>query len=356
MRVDDFDFDLPEELIALRPAKPRDASRLLHVGQAISDNQFTALPDLVSPGDVLVVNNTKVLPAALKGIRPARAVGGGGDVEVEFNLHKALPPGPDNKVRWRAFARPAKRLKEGDEVHFAGDLRAIATDRDAAEVTLEFQTSQTDFDAALKQAGSIPLPPYIGRKRAVDERDREDYQTIYAQEKGSVAAPTAGLHFTDEVFARLDKKGIKRAEVTLHVGAGTFLPVSVDDTKDHKMHAEWGQVSKETASLINKAKAGGHKVICVGTTSLRLLESAAAQKSVLQPFADETDIFITPGFEFKIADGLITNFHLPRSTLFMLVSAFAGMEKMKAAYAHAIAHNYRFYSYGDACYLERHDR
>ncbi len=351
MRVDDFKFDLPDNLIALRPARPRDASRLLHVGPEMRDRQFADIIDLITDGDVLVLNDTKVLLAALKGIRPART-DEGHDVEVEFNIHKALPPGTGREIRWRAFARPAKRVTSGDTVRFSDTLSATVVSRDAAEVELLFSAVGQDFEQCLHEVGTMPLPPYISRKRAVDERDNEDYQTVFASAQGSVAAPTAGLHFTDEILSQLRDKGVRITEVTLHVGAGTFLPVAVDDTDDHKMHAEWGQVTRETADTINEAKAAGGNIISVGTTSLRLLESAAAPNGEIRPFVDETDIFITPGYKFKAVDRLITNFHLPRSTLFMLVCAFAGTDRMKAAYAHAIAHQYRFYSYGDACYLE----
>ncbi len=355
MRVDEFDFDLPEELIALRPARPRDASRMLHVASDLEDCQFTDIIHKLRAGDVLVVNNTKVLPAALKGTRVARTPDGA-DIEVEFNLHKAMPCEHESDVRWRAFARPAKRCKVDDVVHFSEHLSATVTHRDGAEVELAFQfANDADFLALLGEAGAIPLPPYIGRKRELDEQDRIDYQTVFAKNQGSVAAPTAGLHFTPEIFASLKNKGISIVEVTLHVGAGTFLPVAVYDTKDHKMHAEWGQVSKEIADHLNQVKQSGGRIICVGTTSLRLLESAADDEGLIQPFIEETDIFITPGYQFKAVDCLITNFHLPRSTLFMLVSAFSGYDKMKQAYAHAIKNAYRFYSYGDACYLERHD-
>ena len=354
MRVDEFDFDLPDELIALRPASPRSASRLLCVAKELVDRQFSDIIEVLQPGDLLVRNNTKVIPAALRGIRPARDEQGQ-DTEVEINLHKSLASENMKEVRWRAFARPAKRLREGDKLIFSPILSSTVIMRNAAEVELKFNTQSDSFSEALQATGEMPLPPYIGRKREVDEKDQQDYQTVFATRQGSVAAPTAGLHFTDEIFTSLEKKHVRLADVTLHVGAGTFLPVTAEDTKDHQMHAEWGEVSPEVARLINETHAAGNKVISVGTTSLRLLESAAGEHGV-EPFSDETDIFITPGFRFRAVDALITNFHLPRSTLFMLVSAFSGHARMKAAYAHAVTQGYRFYSYGDACYLERHDQ
>ena len=351
MRVDDFDFELPEDRIALTPARPRDAARLLHVGERLSDHIFRDLPELLREGDCLVLNNTRVLPAALIGVRTARAEGGGGDVSIDINLHKALPEA-GGQVRWLAFARPAKRLREGDEIRFSDALSARVLRRAEAEVELCFDCSPADFIPALEAAGSMPLPPYIGRKRALEEADREDYQTMFARREGSVAAPTAGLHFTPGVFEALEEKGVGRAEVTLHVGAGTFLPVQTKDTDGHKMHAEWGEVTQETADHLNETRRLGGRIVCVGTTSLRLLESAVGPDGI-GAFSGETDIFITPGYRFKAADALITNFHLPRSTLFMLVSAFAGTERMKTAYDHAIEAGYRFYSYGDANLLER---
>ncbi|GGD02221.1 tRNA preQ1(34) S-adenosylmethionine ribosyltransferase-isomerase QueA [Aquisalinus flavus] len=352
MRVDDFDFDLPEDRIALRPARPRDSSKLLQVGESLADLVFRDLPDILNEGDVLVLNNTKVLPASLRGIRPARRDGGGGEVEIDFNLHKPLADTGDGKIRWLAFARPAKRLKEGDPVRFSEELSAVIARRDGAEIELCFDCPAEKFLPALEAAGSMPLPPYIGRKRAVDEADAQDYQTMFAREEGSVAAPTAGLHFTPALFERLEEKGIGHVEVTLHVGAGTFLPVSAETTEAHRMHAEWGEISDSVATHLNEVRDRGDRIIAVGTTSLRLLESAA-QTGRIDPFCAETDIFITPGYRFTAVDALITNFHLPRSTLFMLVCALAGTDRMKAAYAHAIEQGYRFYSYGDACFLER---
>ena len=350
MRVDLFDFELPPERIALEPARPRDAARLLHVAEGVEDRLVRELPEILRPGDMLVLNDTKVIPAQLTGVRPARAEGGGGDVEVDVTLHKREA---DDGDLWRAFVRPAKRLREGDRVSFGEALSATVTERDGAEALLQFDKSGAAFDAALAAVGAPPLPPYIARQRGAREEDVEDYQTIYARAEGSVAAPTAGLHFTDRLFAALDARGVLRETITLHVGAGTFLPVAVDDTKDHKMHSEWGEITKAQAKRMNDARAKGGRIIAVGTTALRLIESAADDDGAIKPFCAETDIFITPGYGFRAVDGLMTNFHLPRSTLFMLVCAFAGADKMKDAYAHAIEAGYRFYSFGDACFLER---
>jgi len=355
MRVDLFDFDLPEERIALRPAEPRDSARLLVVrpGEALQDHIVNELPSLLSEGDVLVFNDTKVIPAQLKGIRKR----GEATAQVEATLHMRVAPD-----RWQAFMRPGKRIAAGDRVHFGhdgnscflGQLDATVIEKgEAGEVLLGFDLSGPFLDEALHAVGHIPLPPYIASKRDDDERDRSDYQTIYAREEGAVAAPTAGLHFTPALFAALDARGVRRHFVTLHVGAGTFLPVKADDTADHKMHAETGSVSPVTADALNKAKAQGGRIIAVGTTSLRLLESAARADGTVEPWSGPTDIFITPGYRFRTADMLMTNFHLPRSTLFMLVSAFSGLETMRSAYAHAIANRYRFYSYGDASLLFR---
>jgi len=350
MKLSDFDFDLPEALIALRPARPRDSARLLHVKEGvIEDRGVLDLPDLLQPGDLLVFNDTKVIPAALMGMRPARAQGG--DVEVEVNLHKR-----DGEANWRAFARPGKRLKEGDTLHFKGALAASITAKlDGGEIALRFDKSGVELDKAIVAAGAPPLPPYIASKRAADAADLEDYQTVYAapEKAGSVAAPTAGLHFTDRLFDALGKRGVKRTWVTLHVGAGTFLPVKTEDVTEHQMHAEWYQVSEETARLINETRAAGGRIIAVGTTSIRTLESASDDDGRVRAEARETDIFITPGYRFKMVDALMTNFHLPKSTLFMLVSALAGFEEMHAAYAHAIKAGYRFFSYGDSSLLWR---
>jgi len=358
MRVDQFDFDLPEARIALRPAAPRDASRLLEVtpGQPLADRMFTDLADCLRPGDVLVLNDTKVLPAALYGLRAAREVGGGGPARIEVNLHKRL-----DASRWRAFVRPAKRLRVGDVIAFgddnnacmAGALNGRVIDKHEGEITLEFEFAGPVLDEAIARVGQMPLPPYIARKRAVDARDEHDYQTIFARDSGSVAAPTASLHFSEAMFAALDAREVERVSLTLHVGAGTFLPVKTDDTAGHKMHGERYEVSEKTAAALNTARADGRRLIAAGTTALRTLESIAGENGVLHAGAGDTDIFITPGYTFRAVDGLLTNFHLPRSTLFMLVCALAGFDEMHAAYAHAIANGYRFYSYGDASLLWR---
>jgi S-adenosylmethionine:tRNA ribosyltransferase-isomerase len=299
------------------------------------------LPSLLGPGDLMVFNDTRVIPARLRGRR--------GIAGVEVTLHQAI--GPD---RWRAFARPAKKLRLGDRVEFAVDFSAVVDEKgEAGEVTLAFDRGGEALMAALERHGELPLPPYIKRPAGADEQDRSDYQTVFAREPGAVAAPTAGLHFTPALLAALDAQGVERVTVTLHVGAGTFLPVKVDDTLDHKMHAEQGHVSAAVAERVNAVKAAGGRVVAVGTTSLRLLESAASEDGRLSPFIGSTDIFITPGYRFRMVDLLMTNFHLPRSTLFMLVAAFAGLDRMKAAYDHAKTHGYRFYSYGDASLLQR---
>ena len=341
MKVDLFDFELPRERIAAHPAKPRDAARLLVVRkEGLEDRIVRELPDLLRPNDLLVVNDTKVIPARVTGRR--------GEATIEATLHKRVGPG-----RWAAFARPAKRLREGDTVVFADSLSAtVAAKGEGGEVTLDFGRDDAALLTVLDAIGTMPLPPYIPRD-APEDADRADYQTIFARAAGAVAAPTAGLHFTDRLLASLEARGIGRAVVTLHVGAGTFLPVKVEDTQDHRMHAEWGQVSAATVAAIEKTRAIGGRIVAVGTTSLRLIESAADETGRVRPFEGETDIFITPGYRFRAVDMLLTNFHLPRSTLFMLVSAFSGLERMKSAYAHAIASGYRFYSYGDACLLER---
>jgi S-adenosylmethionine:tRNA ribosyltransferase-isomerase len=353
VRLSDFDFDLPDSAIALRPAEPRDAARLLLVrpGAPLADAVVRDLPDLLREGDMLVFNNTRVIPARLKGVR--KREGKPGDVNtvaVEAMLHKRLSPS-----EWAAFAKPGRRLKAGDVIVFDGVRAEVISKSGGGEVVLRFALAGAALDLAIIGIGHVPLPPYIASKRAEDARDRDDYQTIYARHDGSVAAPTAGLHFTPELLDRLDSRGIGRAFVTLHVGAGTFLPVKVEDVSDHKMHAEWGEVTAETAAALNAARAGGGRIVCVGTTSLRLLESAASPDRMIHPFLGETDIFITPGYGFRAADLLMTNFHLPKSTLFMLVSAFAGIATMRAAYAHAIETGYRFYSYGDSSLLERAD-
>lgn len=356
MRVDAFDFDLPPDRIALRPAEPRDASRLLHVSARSggwADRRFKDLPDLLDPGDLLVFNDTRVIPARLSGVRTGR---GDTPPRIEVTLHLRV-----DASRWWAFARPGRKLAVGDAVAFgtadgtcfaAGLTARVEEKGDGGEVLLAFELSGSVLDEAIAAHGNMPLPPYIASRRATDARDRDDYQTVYGRRDGAVAAPTAGLHFTEDLLARLADKGVGTTDVTLHVGAGTFLPVKAEDTGDHRMHAEWGEVSAQAVSEVARTRASGGRVVCVGTTSLRLLE-AAAQSGELKPFRGTTDIFITPGFDFRVADLLLTNFHLPRSTLFMLVSAFSGLELMQRAYAHAIDANYRFYSYGDACLLER---
>ncbi len=343
MDVNLFDFDLPEDRIALRPAQPRDSARLLRVGDTLSDHVVTDLPALLQPGDLLVLNDTRVFPAALVGSRPARAKGGGGDVTVGINLLEG------EGAEWSAFVRPAKRLRAGDTLHFGG-LNAEVLSRDGGAVRLRFDRDGEALKTALNAVGAMPLPPYIGRRRGVDERDASDYQTVYSDpsKDASVAAPTAGLHFTPQLFAALGERGVEITRVTLHVGAGTFLPVSADDTDDHAMHTEVGEIGEQAADAVNRARSEGRRVIAVGTTSLRTLEGAAMTDGRLEPQTIATNIFIVPGYEFKVVDGLMTNFHLPRSTLFMLVSALAGLPRMQAAYAHAIESGYRFYSYGDS--------
>ena len=340
MRVDLFDFDLPPERIALRPARPRDSARLLLVpGEgAFCDLTVRDLPSLLRAGDVLVFNDTRVIPAQLEGRR--------GDAKIGATLHKRI-----DLRRWHAFIRNAKRLHEGDTIEFAAGVQALAEARaDDGSWTLAFLGDEP-VELLLERAGQMPLPPYIAGKRATDAQDQSDYQTMFAAKDGAVAAPTAALHFTPELLRTLTEAGIGHEMLTLHVGAGTFLPVKVDDTADHKMHAEWGTISVEAAARLNAVRANGGRVIAVGTTSLRLLESAARDDGTIEAFVGDTAIFITPGYRFKGIDGLMTNFHLPKSTLFMLVSALMGRERMQAAYAHAIAAGYRFYSYGDASLL-----
>jgi S-adenosylmethionine:tRNA ribosyltransferase-isomerase len=352
MKVDLFDFELPEERIALHPAEPRDSARMLVVrpGEPLADGHVSDLVNLLKAGDVLVVNDTRVLPAELKGTR----IRGESRATVSFNLHKRV----DGKT-WRAFARPAKRLHVLDELELGddGSLKARVAGKGATgEVTLEFELGGAVLDEAIKAHGAMPLPPYIEAKRPTEERDRTDYQTVYAAVDGAVAAPTAGLHFTEALLQKLSDKGVGIERVTLHVGAGTFLPMKADDTDDHVMHAEWGELTEASVHRLEAAKARGGRVVAVGTTSLRLLETAARATGELKPFIGETGIFITPGFRFRAVDALMTNFHLPKSTLFMLVSAFAGLETMQAAYAHAIRFKYRFYSYGDSSLLFRADQ
>ena len=357
MRLEDFAFELPEERIALRPAEPRDSARLLLVRDSglLEDRRIAELPQLLRPGDLLVVNDTKVIPARLFGQRLREDAA---PVAVEATLHRRLSPS-----RWTAFMRPGKRLRPGDRVRFGeqgdracllGELDATVKEKgDDGEVALAFDLSGPDLDAAVAERGVMPLPPYIAARRPEDARDQADYQTMFAEPEGSVAAPTAGLHFTPGLLARIEAVGVGVAKVTLHVGAGTFQPVKVDQISEHRMHAEYGEVSPQSADRLNQARRAGGRIVCVGTTSLRLLESAAGEDGEIRPFAGETAIFITPGYRFRAADLLLTNFHLPRSTLFMLVSAFCGLARMRDAYAHAIEAGYRFYSYGDACLLER---
>ena len=336
MRVDLFDFALPQELIALRPAVPRDSARLLHLeGDETRDLIVRDLPSLLAPGDCLVFNDTRVIPAQLEGWR--------GEAKIGATLHKR-----EGLRDWRAFVKNAKRLREGDQIIFGGGVTAIASDRAADGSLLLHFEGEEPVEILLERAGTMPLPPYIAARRPVDERDQEDYQTMFAREKGAVAAPTAALHFTPELMAALSDRGVLHETLTLHVGAGTFLPVKAENTQDHQMHAEWGRIDAATADRLNAVRAKGGRVIAVGTTSLRLLESAAGEDDVIRPFEGDTAIFITPGYRFKAIDGLMTNFHLPKSTLFMLVSALMGRERMQAAYAHAIAEGYRFYSYGAA--------
>lgn len=350
MRVDLFDFALPEDLIALRPARPRDSARLLHVPAdgVFEDRLVGEAPGLFRPGDLLVFNDTRVIPAALKAVRPSRDPQGP-VVRVSLNLIERL--GADT---WRALAKPGKRLKLGDGLFLDDGLfaRIEAKDEDGA-LTLCFDRAGAALDQAIAKIGAPPLPPYIAGKRAPDAADAADYQTIFAAKDGAVAAPTAGLHFTDALMAALGAAGVEHAKVTLHVGPGTFLPVKAGDTGAHKMHAEWREIPEVTANAVNRAKAEGRRVIAMGTTALRALESCADEGGRVHTEAGDTDIFITPGYRFRVADGLWTNFHLPRSTLFMLVCAFAGLERMQAAYAHAIEQKYRFYSYGDASLIWR---
>ncbi len=342
MKVDLFDFDLPKRFIADRPASPRDSARLLDLThEGFVDRVMRDLPSCFQPGDLLIGNNTKVIPARLDGLRDA--------VKIEATLHMRTA---DDE--WLAFAKPGKRLKVGQRVDWSDGFSAVVTEkREGGDIRLKFNCGGDELFQALETHGRMPLPPYIERKDGERETDRNDYQTVYAKEEGAVAAPTAGLHFTQELFQGLEERGVAFETVTLHVGAGTFLPVKVDNTEEHKMHAEWGTLTQATVEKINATRAAGGRVIAIGTTSLRLLESAATDVGVIKPFTGKTDIFITPGYPFKIVDLLLTNFHLPRSTLFMLVSAFAGLDRMHAAYEHAKDQAYRFYSYGDGCLLSR---
>jgi S-adenosylmethionine:tRNA ribosyltransferase-isomerase len=345
MQVDLFGFQLPQELIALRPTYPRDNARMLVVehGTSFLDKKFCDITEFLCPGDVLVFNDTKVIPARLSGYRQGR---GNTSPRIEATLHKQQSP-----AVWRAFAKPARKLQPGDSLVF-GNLEAeVIAIHTGGEITLQFAVETENFYTALAQAGVMPLPPYIAARRSPDAHDLDDYQTVYANREGAVASPTAGLHFTAGLLEKISQSGVAHQFVTLHVGAGTFLPVKSEDTSEHKMHAEWGEITLKTASAINLARSKGGRIIAVGTTALRLLESAVSSSGLVEPFRGNTDIFITPGHKFKAVDMLVTNFHLPRSTLFMLVAAFSGLEKMQKAYAYAIAERYKFYSYGDACLL-----
>ncbi len=351
MRVDLFDFDLPPERIALRPVAPRDAARMLVVDPQteprLDDRGIRDLPNILQPADLLIVNDTRVIPARLEGIRHRGTL----SAKVEILLHRRETPNI-----WRAFARPAKKLKAGDKIIFSNEdhtaLEAEVTDAHSeGEVRLVFALSGAGLDQAIENLGQVPLPPYIAGKRPTDASDVQDYQTLFARHSGAVAAPTASLHFTLELVAAIRARGVEIAYVTLHVGAGTFLPVKANDTSGHRMHAEWGMVSEATAAAMNAARTAGGRIVAIGTTALRLIETATREDGTVLPFIGETDIFITPGYRFKGVDLLLTNFHLPKSTLFMLVSAFSGLETMQMAYRHAVAENYRFYSYGDACLL-----
>ncbi|WP_420002975.1 tRNA preQ1(34) S-adenosylmethionine ribosyltransferase-isomerase QueA [Arenibacterium sp. LLYu02] len=347
MKLSDFDFDLPEDLIATRPAVPRSSARLLVAEQDhIHDARVTDLVSWLNPGDRLVLNDTKVIPARLSGSRHRDSAQGPVEARIEVTL---LEPQADGS--WAALLKPLKKIKLGEEIRFAADLSAELVGVEDGQGRLRFNLTGDDFDAALAQAGAMPLPPYIAAKRAADERDKTDYQTVWAKNSGAVAAPTASLHFDAPLLAALAEKGVSFTHVTLHVGAGTFLPVKVEDVTTHKMHAEWGQVSATAAAEIAATKAAGHRVIPVGTTALRLIESAARDTGAIAPWEGETDIFIYPGFTFRVADALMTNFHLPKSTLMMLVSALMGQERMRKVYAHAVESRYRFFSYGDASLL-----
>ncbi|GBF57088.1 S-adenosylmethionine:tRNA ribosyltransferase-isomerase [Candidatus Phycosocius bacilliformis] len=352
MLLSEFDFDLPEELIALRPAVPRDSARLLvsQPGQMIEDSVVSALPGFLRAGDVLIFNDTRTIAASLKATRAPRGPIGG-PVQIDLNLHQRV-----DEASWKAFARPAKRVAIGDVLDLAQDLRAEVIDLgEGGEVTLRFSVAGDALAQAIGRVGAMPLPPYIARKRDIDDQDAEDYQTVYARAEGSVATPTAGLHFTPDLLAALDAAGIERHWVTLHVGAGTFLPVKVDKIEDHVMHSEYYEVSQQTAQAIARAKAEGRRVIAVGTTSLRTLETIGQSDGRIKAGSGDTAIFITPGYRFKVVDGLMTNFHLPKSTLLMLVGALIGMEGLRSVYRHAIESRYRFYSYGDASLLWKAD-
>lgn len=347
MKLSDFDFDLPEELIATRPARPRPSARLLLAqGDDLQDRHVYDLPDILRPGDRLVLNNTKVIPARLSGRRRRETPQGPVEANIEITL---LDPGQQGQ--WQALAKPLRKLKEGEEIVFSDRLTARVVEKSQTDVTLSFNLQGDDFDAALAQAGAMPLPPYIAAKRPADAQDKDDYQTVFARHSGAVAAPTASLHFDRPLLEKLAAMGVDFTEVTLHVGAGTFLPVKVDDIAQHKMHAEWGEVTAQAAAEINATRAAGGRIIPVGTTALRLIESAASEDGLVHPFAAETDIFIHPGYRFRVTDGLMTNFHLPKSTLMMLVSALMGTDRIRRIYDHAVSNGYRFFSYGDASLL-----
>lgn len=346
MKLDDFDFDLPRELIATRPASPRSSARLLLAeGAEIADRRVSDLPVILQPGDVLVLNDTKVIPARLTGHRSRQTAQGEAVAKIEVTL---LEPAAEG---WRALAKPMRKLQVGEVIRFGDDLSAEVAEMDEAGLRLVFDATGDAFDAALAKVGAMPLPPYIAALRAPDARDHQDYQTVWAERQGAVAAPTASLHFDRPLLDALAAGGVEFVHVTLHVGAGTFLPVKVEDVTTHKMHAEWGEVSPDAAMRINRAKAEGRRVIPVGTTALRLIESAATPDGQMQPFQGTTDIFIYPGYRFRVTDGLMTNFHLPKSTLLMLVSALAGQDRIRDIYAHAVRDGYRFFSYGDASLL-----
>lgn len=348
MRLSEFDFDLPERLIATRPARPRSASRLLvATADSLEDRRFSDLPQYLRPGDRLVLNDTKVIPARLSGIRRRNTAQGQTAARIEVTL---LAPAAEGGV-WQAMLKPLRKIRDGEEIAFDAGLSATLVGRQDGLVALKFNLTGDDFDTALAAAGQMPLPPYIEARRKADAQDREDYQTVWARARGAVAAPTASLHFDDNVLRALAERGVSSTHVTLHVGAGTFLPVKSDDVSKHRMHAEWGQITAKAAAQINATRAAGGRIIPVGTTALRLIETAASPDGRLAAWTGKTEIFITPGYRFKTTDALITNFHLPKSTLLMLVSALMGQARMRQVYAHAIAHEYRFFSYGDASLL-----
>ena len=347
MKLSDFDFDLPDELIATRPACPRTSARLLLArGRELSDLHVHDLPGLLRPGDRLVLNNTKVIPARLSGCRIRDGAGGQTEARIEVTLLD-----PTTNGDWRALIKPLKKLKIGERVHFTSVFWAECIDKADGQAVLRFSLQGEAFDQALMECGAMPLPPYIAAKRAADERDKSDYQTVFARHSGAVAAPTASLHFDQDLLNLISQRDVEFSEVTLHVGAGTFLPVKVDDPREHQMHAEWGEISAEVADEINRTKKNGGRIIPVGTTALRLIESAARPDGNLTPWIGDTDIFIMPGYQFRIADGLMTNFHLPKSTLMMLVSALMGVDEIKQIYRHAVGNEYRFFSYGDSSLL-----